>query len=155
LTKRIWTVPNTKTEAELKIPLSDAALAVLREMEARGTNEPVFPGMNHGESMSNMTIAKVIKQMNKGGPFWVDPKQDNRPIVPHGFRSSFRDWAAEQTNFPNHVVEMALAHAIGDKVEAAYRRGDLFVKRAKLMASWGQYCAQKLPPTVIALRTRS
>jgi integrase len=61
--------------------------------------------------------------------------------VPHGFRSTFRDWAAERTNYPNHVVEMALAHVVGDKVEAAYRRGDLFEKRRRLMMDWAKYCS--------------
>ena len=65
---------------------------------------------------------------------------DRLDITVHGFRSTFRDWAAERTNYPNHVVEMALAHVIGDKVEAAYRRGDLFAKRSRLMADWARYC---------------
>jgi integrase len=70
-------------------------------------------------------------------------------ITVHGFRSSFRDWAAEQTAFPNEVVEMALAHSISTAVEAAYRRGDLFEKRARLMTAWSQYCAQALTSDVV------
>jgi len=70
----------------------------------------------------------------------VDPKQGNRDVTVHGFRSTFRDWAAERTNFPNHVVEMALAHKIDDEVEAAYRRGDLFEKRRRLMTEWAIFC---------------
>ena len=77
-------------------------------------------------------------------------------LTVHGFRSTFRDWAAEQTSHPNHVVEMALAHAIGDKVEAAYRRGDLFAKRRRLMADWARYCATPRPAgEVVALRGRA
>jgi integrase len=74
-------------------------------------------------------------------------RMDRNDITVHGFRSTFRDWAAERTNYPNHVVEMALAHVIGDKVEAAYRRGDLFDKRWRLMAEWAKYCAT---PTIRA-----
>ena len=78
-----------------------------------------------------MALLAVIKRMNEERskaclPRYVDPKQSDRDVVPHGFRSAFRDWAAERTNYPNHVVEMALAHVVDDKVEAAYRRGDLF-----------------------------
>lgn len=76
-------------------------------------------------------MAEVLKRMGR-----LD-------ITVHGFRSTFRDWAAEQTSYPNHVVEMALAHVVGNKVEAAYRRGDLFAKRARLMADWAKYCLTK------------
>jgi integrase len=91
-----------------------------------------------------------------GLPKWIDPT-DGREIVPHGFRSTFRDWAAETTGYPNHVVEMALAHVIDDKVEAAYRRGDLFDKRRKLMQAWSTYCITKPAEiatggTVVAMR---
>ena len=72
-------------------------------------------------------------------------------LLSHGFRSSFRDWAAEKTSFPNHVVEMALAHVIGDKVEAAYRRGDLFEKRRKLMEAWASFI-EKTPGQIVVLR---
>jgi integrase len=124
--------------------------------------EIVFPGMSAGEALSNMAMTNVIKRMNedrvrRGLPQYVDPKQGNRTITVHGFRSTFRDWAAERTNVPNHVVEMALAHAISDDVEAAYRRGDLFDKRRKLMESWAAFCA-KAPARdvgkVIAIRQR-
>jgi hypothetical protein len=91
-------------------------------------------------------MAAVIKRMNErrekdGLPRYVDPSQNDTDVVPHGFRSTFRDWAAERTNFPNDVVEMALAHAVSDKVEAAYRRGNLFEKRRKLSEAWAVYCA--------------
>ena len=82
--------------------------------------------------MSDMTLLAVMRRMN------VD-------AVPHGFRSTFRDWAAERTNYPRDVAEMALAHTIGDKVEAAYRRGDLFEKRARLLADWARFCALQSP----------
>ena len=90
-----------------------------------------------------MAMASVLKRMGRDD------------ITVHGFRSSFRDWAAERTSYPNHVVEQALAHVIGDKVEAAYRRGDLLQKRAKLMADWSGYCTSPAPAgEVVALRAR-
>jgi integrase len=104
-----------------------------------------------------MAMLAVIKRMNEyqeiaERPKWMDPRQ-GKEVVPHGFRSSFRDWAAETTNHPPDVVEMALAHAVGDKVEAAYRRGDLFEKRRRLMADWAKYCAAvKSAGTVVPMR---
>ena len=88
----------------------------------------VFPAVRGG-MLSDMTLTAVVRRLGV-------------PAVPHGFRSTFRDWAAERTNYPNHVAEMALAHAIGDKVEAAYRRGELFQKRTKMMADWAAFCAK-------------
>jgi integrase len=92
------------------------------------TSDYVFPGGKRDRPLSNMGMAAVLRRMGR------------RDITVHGFRSTFRDWAAERTNFPSEVVEMALAHAVGDKVEAAYRRGDLFEKRRRLMAEWASYC---------------
>jgi integrase len=80
-----------------------------------------------------------------GMPLWSDPSEGNRDVVPHGFRSSFRDWAAERTNFPREVVEAALAHIAGDETERAYQRGDLLEKRRRLMAEWAAFCGK---PTI-------
>jgi integrase len=88
----------------------------------------VFPGGKTGKPLSNMAMTEVLRRMGRGA------------FTVHGFRSTFRDWAAERTNFPSDVVEMALAHTVGNKVEAAYRRGDLFEKRRRLMAEWATYC---------------
>jgi len=108
---------------EHRVPLSNAALAALpRNTRPEGL---VFPGYRASRPLGPITLLQLAKKLGS-------------PNV-HGFRSSFRDWAAEATNFPNHVVEMALAHKVGNKVEAAYRRGDLFTKRAKLMTTWGQF----------------
>jgi integrase len=87
----------------------------------------VFLGQKHGTPLSDMTLTAVLRRMGRND------------MTAHGFRSTFRDWAAENTHHPNHVVELALAHAIGDKVEAAYRRGDLFEKRQALMDDWAAY----------------
>jgi integrase len=97
------------------------------ELMGKKTTGCLFPG-DRRDKLSNMAMDMLLRRMG-------------RDVTVHGFRSTFRDWAAERTNFPNHVVEMALAHAVGDKVEAAYRRGDLFDKRHKLMEAWSAYCA--------------
>ncbi|WP_205833231.1 tyrosine-type recombinase/integrase [Azohydromonas caseinilytica] len=108
-----------------RVPLSPAALALLRALPRHADNLLVFPA-SRGGLLSDMTLAAVLRRMQ------VD-------AVPHGFRSTFRDWAAARTQFPREVAEMALAHAIGDKVEAAYRRGDLFEKRRRLMDDWAAF----------------
>jgi integrase len=131
LETKLWTVPaiRMKAKKEHKVPLSDQAVAILKALPR--DSGFVFPGGRKGVPISNMAMATLLKRMGRFD------------ITVHGFRSTFRDWAAERTNYPNHVVEMALAHVIGDKVEAAYRRGDLLAKRAKLMADWSKYCATK------------
>ncbi len=88
----------------------------------------MFPGGKSNTSLSNMALLGVLKRMKR------------TDITIHGFRSTFRDWAAERTSYPSEVAEMALAHAVGDKVEAAYRRGDLFEKRHGLMRAWAKHC---------------
>jgi integrase len=120
---RTWTIPASRMKAdkEHRVPLCDRALAILENLPRHG--ERIFPLADIA------AMLKLLRGMRPGQTV-------------HGFRSSFRDWAAETTNFPNHVVEMALAHAIGDKVEKAYRRGDLFMKRTKLMQTWSDYCAR-------------
>jgi integrase len=127
--ERTWTIPagRIKGGREHKVPLSAEALHILRSIPTEASNKFVFIGMRTG-GISNMAMASVLSRM------------DRKDVTVHGFRSTFRDWAAERTNYPNHVVEMALAHVIGNKVEAAYRRGDLFEKRARLMADWSMYC---------------
>ena len=139
----IWTVPaeRMKMGKEHRVPLSARALEVLRALAAHRRNEYVFPGIGGSAHISNMTMAKMLQLMNRGA------------VTVHGFRSSFRDWAAETTSYPNHVVEMALAHAIGDEVEKAYRRGDLFNKRRELMDEWATYCGSaRGPAAVIPIR---
>lgn len=133
LAAKIWTVPagRIKGGREHRVPLSDRAVAILEAMPRE--SEWVFPGGRKGKPLSNMAMDKVLRLMGF---------KDGRATV-HGFRSTFRDWAAERTTHPNHVIEMALAHTIGSKVEAAYRRGDLFDKRQRLMADWAKYCASR------------
>jgi len=134
----VWTVPagRMKMKRVHRVPLSPRAVDVLKALTRRG--EFVFPSANGAKPISNMTMAEMLKGMGYGH------------VTVHGFRSSFRDWAAETTTYPNHVVEMALAHAIGDKVEAAYRRGDLFEKRHRLMSEWASFCVSPTRSGVIA-----
>jgi integrase len=114
---------------EFRLPLSDAALAVLNQMPRIGRY--VFPGQRNGQPISDSAIRTfVLRAMGYG----------RSDCTIHGFRSSFRDWAAECTNFANHVAEKALAHAVSSAVERAYRRGDLFQKRRELMYAWARYC---------------
>jgi integrase len=127
LDNAVWTVPadRMKVGKEHRVPLSPRAVEIVRELPRDG--DYVFSGGRAGKPLSNMALLELMRGM--------------RPeFVPHGFRSTFRDWAAERTNHPSEVVEQALAHAIESKVEAAYRRGDLFEKRRQLMADWASYC---------------
>ena len=128
LDAKIWTIPAERMKAgkEHRVPLNHHTLAILNEMAAIRFNDYVFPSNKKG--LSNMAMLTLLKRMNR------------TDITVHGFRSTFRDWAAESTAYPNEVVEMALAHTIKNQVEAAYRRGDLLEKRSTLMDSWAKYC---------------
>jgi len=140
-----WTVAaeRMKMKSEHRVPLSAAALVLLKALPKGKPSAPLFPSPRGVGQLSSARMSDLIERMNVGddGPRWVDPK-DGREIVQHGFRSTFRDWASERTNYPRDVVEMALAHAIGDPTEEAYRRGDLFEKRRKLMSAWATFCAK-------------
>lgn len=124
-----WTVPADRMKAKKahRVPLAAEALVVLEE--ARGLDDDlVFPGQREGRPLSDMTLSAVLKRMKLGH------------LTVHGFRSTFRDWAAEKTTFPREIAELCLAHEVGDQVERAYRRSDLFAKRRKLMEAWARYC---------------
>lgn len=125
---RVWTIPGHRMKAgkDHRVPLTSRALAILEEMVAVRSSELVFPAVS-GAEMSHTALLYLLQR--------IVPD-----VTTHGFRSAFRDWAAECTGFPSDVIEMALAHAIGSKVEAAYRRGDLFEKRRRLMEAWAGYC---------------
>lgn len=143
LAAKVWTVPADRMKAgkEHRVPLSDAAVVLLKGMPTDDRKGFVFPSPRGG-ALSDMTLSAVLRRMEV-------------PAVPHGFRSTFRDWAAERTSYPREVAEMALAHTIGDKVEAAYRRGDLFEKRRLLMAEWATFLAHgNQPAKVVKLRSQ-
>jgi integrase len=127
--ERLWTIPAERMKAgkEHRVPLSDAALAIIEAMSAIRSGDFVFPGASAGKPLSNMSMLMLLRRMGQGD------------LTVHGFRSCFRDWAAERTTFPSEVAEMALAHVVSDKVEAAYRRGDLFDKRRQIMDTWARY----------------
>jgi integrase len=151
-----WTVPARRTKAARphRVALSPAALAVLERVRplAAKPDDLVFPGQRRGRPLSNMALLVLLRRMQRptaakagsghvtdGGaePRWTDT--EGRPITPHGFRASFRTWAGDATGFPREVVEAALAHAVRDKVEAAYARGDLLERRRALMAAWAEH----------------
>ena len=126
-----------------RVPLSKPVFSILEAAgSSSGKGDFIFEGRKPGRPLSNMAMLKLLERMGRGD------------LTVHGFRSTFRDWAAERTSFPNEVVEMALAHAVDDKTEAAYRRGDLFEKRCRLMDSWAEYCAIDTTASgcVVALR---
>jgi integrase len=144
LAEKLWAVPGARMKAgkEHRVPLSGRALAIIEEIKDHRVNdhEFVFPGGRPRKPLSNMAMLKVLGRMGR------------TDLTAHGFRSSFRDWAAERTGFPHEVAEMALAHTVTDKVEAAYRRGDLFQKRRQLMEAWAKHCeARKSASDIVDL----
>ena len=134
--KRTWTVPALRMKAgrEHRVPLSSRAVEVLNETKKLGSDY-LFPGQRGGK-LSGMAMAMLLRRMG-------------HVVTVHGFRSSFRDWAAEMTAFPHEVCEMALAHTIANKAEAAYRRGDIFEKRRLLMDGWEEFCSSADSDTVL------
>lgn len=141
----IWTIPGErmKSSKQHRVPLSDAAIHVLRQMQAFGDEAGgfIFIGGRRGSALSDVSLGKAVTAAGGNG------------ATTHGFRSTFRDWAAEATSHPNHVVEQALAHTIGNAVEAAYRRGDLLELRRKLMTDWSAFCGKPMATgEVVSLR---
>ena len=133
LDQSIWIIPGERMKAkkEHRVPLSDDAVTMLRTLPRFGDSKLLFPN-NKGDILSDMTLTAVLRRMST-------------PVTAHGFRSTFRDWAAERTNYPREVAEMALAHTLESKVEAAYLRTDMFEKRRRMMRDWAKFCAT-LPP---------
>jgi integrase len=146
LLAKIWTVPASRMKVgkEHRVPLSALALAILERMQAvRGADDGyVFPGGKPGKPLSNMALLMTLRRMGRG------------ELTAHGFRATFKTWASERTAFQNEVVEAALAHVIGGKVEQAYRRGDMFEKRRRLMETWAAFCTsapKQAPANNVAL----
>jgi integrase len=138
-----WTIPagRMKGGREHRVPLAPRAVELLKSMFVEEGNPFVFIG-SPGRGLSSVALAQVLQRMGLG-----------KAITVHGFRSTFSDWAHEQTAFANHVIELSLAHTVGSGVERAYRRGDLLDKRRKLLEAWSEYCsAPKAAGEVIALR---
>jgi integrase len=151
LAAAVWTVPAIRMKAgkEHAVPLSPRAVAILEAVQCHNTkgraDAPLFPA-NDGSALSGMAMAMLIRRMHKteqaeGRTGWIDRKEAGRLITSHGFRSTFRDWAGEQSAFPREVIEHAMAHQLPDKAEAAYSRATLLPRRVKLMDAWAEYCA--------------
>jgi integrase len=126
-----WTIPGSRTKSgrDHRVPLSDRAVELLQALPRIAGNDYVFPGGRPGKGLDRSSMVEVLRSLKAGD------------ATVHGFRSTFRDWASEQTNYPREVAEAALAHVVADKTEAAYRRGDLIEKRARLAEAWSAYCA--------------
>ena len=144
LDAKMWVIPGERMKAgrEHRVPLSDRAVEILKALPREEGNPFVFIGEKKGKGLSNMALLMTLRRMER------------TDLTVHGFRSTFRDWAAEQTAYPNEMVEMALAHTVSDKTEAAYRRGDMLDKRRRLMRDWAAYCgtAQRAAGNVIPMR---
>lgn len=141
LAAKVWTVPGERMKSgrEHRVPLSDTAIELLTSLPTEA--EFVFPGARSKRPLSNMAMLETLRGLNIGD------------VTVHGFRSTFRDWAGEQTNFPREIAETALAHVVVDKTEAAYRRGDALEKRRRLMDAWAKFCGSSAtPPVVVPLR---
>jgi integrase len=134
LAAKLWIVPASRTKVgrEHRVPLSTRAAAILGSLHEMRVSDYVFPGLRRDKPISNMAMEAVMRRM----------KQD---ATVHGFRSAFRDWVGEETDFRREVAEAALGHLVGDAVERAYRRGDALEKRRKLVDAWAQYCEQSSP----------
>lgn len=144
----IWVVPagRMKMDREHRVPLSSHAQALLHELPRFADNPLVFPAPRGGE-LSDMSLSSTMRRLHKealaeNGTGFVD-RTSKRPAVPHGLRSTFRDWAAEQTDYPGDLAETALAHKVSNAVEAAYRRGDMIEKRRKMMEDWGGFLIEQ------------
>lgn len=140
----MWIVPaeRMKMDREHRVPLTADAVALLKALPRFEDNPLVFPAPRGGE-MSDMTLSATMKRLHaadvaKGGKGFID-RVNKRPAVPHGLRSTFRDWVAEETHFPGDMAEVALAHKVGNAVEASYRRGDMVEKRRAMMTVWATY----------------
>jgi integrase len=142
----LWTIPAERMKArrEHRVALSKRALAIVRDLSAARSSEYVFPGRRPGKPLSNMAMLMLLERMGRRGA-----------ITSHGFRSTFSDWASEVSPFSSELRETALAHTIANKAEAAYRRGDLFDKRNKLMAAWAGYCGTPKAEKIVPLRKKA
>jgi integrase len=135
LSQKLWIIPGVRMKSgrEHRVPLCDRAIEILKGQKRGEAGSLIFPS-SKATQLSDMTLTAVLKRMKV-------------EVTAHGFRSTFRDWAAEETRYPNHVAEQALAHTIGDKVEAAYRRGDLLAQRREMMNDWAMFVESKAHPT--------
>jgi len=152
LERKVWNVPGDRMKAAKmhRVPLSHAALGILTEVQPlmNASMDLVFPSARRDVALSDMALSEVIRRMNEVSEVGAQPRSrdaEGRAVVPHGFRSTFRDWAGETRPEGREVVEAALAHRIRDKAEAAYARSDLLEKRRPLMDAWAELCTRQPP----------
>jgi integrase len=143
LESKVWTLPPERMKAgrDHRVPLSERAAAILRQLAETRTGDFVFPGQRKDKSLSDKAMDRTLRRMTAD-------------ITVHGFRSSFRDWAGNETSYPRDLIETALAHVIGDKAEQAYRRSDALEKRRKLMEAWAVYCEPKASGNIVQINKR-
>ena len=158
----VWTVPLSslkdrehRTEP-FRVPLAPRVVEIVREMEKARHSQFVFPSSGGAQPLSNMAMLTLLKRMNSGARKWLD--KDGRAITAHGFRATFRTWAEEVATMPHAVIEQAMGHQVGGKVERAYRRTDILEKRRKLMDAWAAFCStpgSDKDANVVVLRGKS
>lgn len=160
LDQRLWVIPARRMKAghEHRVPLTELALEILHTLPRMMNNDLVFPALR-GKQMSDMTLSAVMRRMHdaeltEGRKGWLDPRLA-RAAVPHGLRSTFRDWVAERTDYPRDMAEIALAHTVGSEVERAYRRGDMLEKRRKMMENWSEFVIHHSDAATLAPRNPS
>jgi integrase len=160
LEQAVWTVPlaNLKDRAYRKdgfrVPLVARAVEIVRRIQDGQVSMFVFPGQARGKPLSNMSLLTLLKRMNSDrDKKWIDPV-GCRPITTHGFRATFRTWAEEQSYFPHAVIEEAMGHSVGTKVERAYRRTDVLERRRELMEAWWQHCESNPATNLVPLKKR-
>jgi integrase len=136
LSKKLWIIPpgHTKTKQEHRIPLQPQAITLLKSLPRIAGNNKIFPSPR-GVALSDMALSQLMRGMKERGELTID-------AVPHGFRSTFRDWAAEQTAYPDEIRKAASGHTVGDAVQQAYQRTDLLEKRRRMMEDWSRYLNQ-------------
>jgi integrase len=144
LENKVWTIPPSRMKSgrEHQVPLSEPALALLRDMAKMHVSDFVFPGYRDKRPLNDTTLRKLVREVG------------THDLTVHGFRSTFRDWCGDHTSYPREVAEAALGHLVGDQVEQAYRRGTAFEQRRTLMADWAAYCEPRTGETVVAMRRR-
>jgi integrase len=142
---RLWTIPASRIKSgrDHRVPLSEPAAVILDPLWETRESAFVFPGQRGGRPLSSNTLLLVLRRLGRGN------------VTVHGFRSSFRTWAAEQTDFPREIAEAALAHVVGDRVEFAYQRSDFFQKRWQLAEAWAKFCLTPAPVGDVLLLRRA
>ncbi len=156
LTARTWTVPAARMKGgkDHRVPLTNAAIELLKGLPRELGNDFVFIGSRDKGTRSGAGDPKKKPRRLGQGAMLLALRSIRGDVTAHGMRSAFKDWASELTNFPTEAVEIALAHAVGSKVEEAYRRGDLFEKRRRLMDAWADYCDRAPSAAVVPLHSK-